>query len=140
MADIPDWALKYREKGTEIRYLNGQYYLYRVTSKYDPAIKRSRKITLEYLGKITPDGLLKPKAVRVMDELQYITNREYGASSFILSECSDTIDLLKTHFPDEWKEIAVCSIMSISRTDYVNQRELGLNSKHANYRASSVFK
>ena len=46
-----------------------------------------------------------------MDELQSITNREYGVSTFILSECSDTIDLLKAHFPDEWKEIAVCSIM-----------------------------
>ena len=130
MADIPDWALKYREKGTEIRYLNGQYYLYRVTSKYDPTIKRSRKITLEYLGKITPDGLLKPKAVRVMDELHYPTNREYGASSFILTECSDTIDLLKTHFPDEWKEIAVCSIVRFFHSAPMKNMQLHYVSSH----------
>ena len=27
MAKIPQWALKYKTKGTEIRYINGHYYL-----------------------------------------------------------------------------------------------------------------
>ena len=82
---------------------DSEIYLYRVTGKYDPAIKRSRKITLKYLGRITPDGLLRPKSVRLIDELQYITNREYGTSGFMLSQCSDMLDLLKKHFPDRWK-------------------------------------
>ena len=34
-----------------------------------------------------------------------------GTSSFMLSGCPDKIDLLKKHFLDEWKDIAVYSIM-----------------------------
>jgi len=29
MATHPDWALKYKKKGTELRFLKGRYYLYR---------------------------------------------------------------------------------------------------------------
>ena len=122
--------LKYREKGTDVRYLNGHYYLYSVTSKYDPSVKRSRKVTLAYLGRITPEGLVRPKAARMMDELQYITNREYGASSFILSECSDVIELLKKHFPDEWKEIAVCAIIRFFHSSPMKNMQLHYVSSH----------
>ncbi len=130
MADIPEWALKHRVRGTEIRFLNGQYYLYRVTSRYDPSIKRSRKVTLGYLGKITPGGLVKPRAARVLDELQYITNREYGASAFILSECSGTIELLRKHFPDEWKELAVCSIIRFFHSSPMKNMQLHYMASH----------
>gem|GEM_PF-5017341 len=29
----PDWAIKHKIKGTELRFLSGIYYLYEVTSK-----------------------------------------------------------------------------------------------------------
>lgn len=29
----PDWALKHKRKGTELRFLNGTYYLHEITSK-----------------------------------------------------------------------------------------------------------
>lgn len=61
---FPDWVEKHRKTGREIRFQRGQYYAYRVTSKYDPALKRSKKVTLEYLGTITPDGLAAPKHKR----------------------------------------------------------------------------
>ena len=53
---------------------------------------------------------MKPKSERVIDELEEITVKEYGASAFILSSCSDTFEFLRKHFPDDWKEIAVFSI------------------------------
>lgn len=34
----PSWATQYRTKGTELRFLNGRYYLYAVSSKYDPIL------------------------------------------------------------------------------------------------------
>ena len=37
----PEWALAYKRKGTELRLLNGKYYLYQVTSKWNPEKKRS---------------------------------------------------------------------------------------------------
>ena len=60
MATHPEWATKYKRKGTELRYLNGRYYLYQVTSKWDPEKKRSKKITGKLLGKITKeDGFVE---------------------------------------------------------------------------------
>ncbi|MEA1874856.1 MAG: hypothetical protein U9N51_10590 [Bacteroidota bacterium] len=53
MAKHPEWTLKYKEKGTELRFINKTYYLYKITSKWNPEKKRSQKITLGLLGKIT---------------------------------------------------------------------------------------
>ena len=36
----PIWALACKHKGTELRLLNGRYYLYEVTSKWNPEKKR----------------------------------------------------------------------------------------------------
>ena len=32
----PEWALARKRKGTELRLLKGKYYLYQVTSKWNP--------------------------------------------------------------------------------------------------------
>ena len=55
MLKHPQWALKHKKKGTELRFINGHYYLYEITSKWDSKIKRSKKITLGILGKITKE-------------------------------------------------------------------------------------
>ncbi len=58
----PDWVEKHHIEGTSIKEKNGNYYLYKVTSKrvkgksYPVAIQK-------YIGKITPDGLIKPERV-----------------------------------------------------------------------------
>ena len=60
----PDYVLAYeKEPGTEIKYINGHWYLYKRSSVYDPDKKRKRKKSGESLGTITPDGL-KPSQRR----------------------------------------------------------------------------
>jgi predicted transposase YbfD/YdcC len=65
----PEWALKHKTKGTELRCIRGKYYLYRITSKWDKELKRAKKITLGHIGTITeehglvPTGLKKPGPV-----------------------------------------------------------------------------
>ncbi|MDR1973288.1 MAG: hypothetical protein LBQ31_01285, partial [Bacteroidales bacterium] len=49
----PTWALAHKRPCTELRNINGRYYLYEVTSKWNPEKKRSVKITGRLLGKIT---------------------------------------------------------------------------------------
>ena len=62
----PQWALKYKRKGTELRFINGHYYLYEITSKWDPEKKRSKKITLGLLGKITKeDGFIESEKRKI---------------------------------------------------------------------------
>jgi len=106
----PGWVLKHKRKGTEIRQLRGYYYLYKIKSVYDPQRKRAKKVTERFLGKITEDGLIKPKYERVMENLSSLTVKEFGASSMIIKLSGDIIELLKKSFPSFWKEMLVFSV------------------------------
>ncbi|MEJ5263895.1 MAG: hypothetical protein WHT29_01115, partial [Bacteroidales bacterium] len=61
----PAWALQHKQKGTELRLINGTYYLYQVTSKWNPEKKRPQKITGKLLGKITPEGFIESDKERL---------------------------------------------------------------------------
>lgn len=58
----PDWVEKEHVKGTSIKQIGENYYLYECTSKkvrgkiYPVSIQR-------YIGKITPEGLIKPETI-----------------------------------------------------------------------------
>lgn len=66
----PEWALKFKTKGTELRNMNGKYHLYNVTSKRDPITKKTKKITLNHIGSITeeygliPTGMIKKGRIK----------------------------------------------------------------------------
>jgi len=101
----PDWVLKHKTKGTEIRQLGKYYYLYKIHSEYDKEKKRAKKITDKFLGKITEEGLIKPKQERIIEAQKNISVKEFGASRFISNESQDIIQNLKEIFPDIWKEL-----------------------------------
>ncbi len=110
----PDWVLKYKKKGTLVQKKgNGSYYLlYRVHSKWNPEKKRAQLITDEYLGKITPDGLIEPKTKRIMKRLDQVSVKEYGASALLMDISGDIRSALQDLFP-EWKEIFIFACMRI---------------------------
>jgi len=58
----PEWVLKHRKPGTEIKCIKGYYYVYEVSSVWDPEKKRPRKISGALLGKITKDQGFVPRA------------------------------------------------------------------------------
>ena len=64
----PDWAVKFRRPGTELRRITEKRYcLYECSSVYDKEKKRARKITGKYLGSITEDGGFKESRKRVLE-------------------------------------------------------------------------
>ena len=106
----PEWALKYKKKGTELRLINGIYYLYEVTSKWNPQKKRSQKITKKFLGKITPEGFIESEKKMLKEGYEKFIKeplqvKEYGASFFILNYFGEYISILKNHFADIWQDI-----------------------------------
>lgn len=113
MATLPDWVKKHQEKGTQAVRIKENYYLYKIKSVWDPKKGRARKVTEKYLGKITPDGIIKPKQERIIEGLNNITVKEFGASYFINSISSNIIELLKENYPALWKEIFVFSTMRL---------------------------
>ena len=108
MPTIPQWAKDQRQKGTEIKVIGGRYYLSKVTSKWDPTIKRARKISGDYLGVLTPDGLI-PVHRKMLRLDEPILSKEFGASWLLASLTGDIREHLRTRFPDIWKELyAIC--------------------------------
>lgn len=113
MATIPQWAKEQRLKGTEIKAIGGKYYLCKVSSKWDPELKRAKKISGEYLGALTPDGLI-PVQRKLIDVTEPIISKEFGASWLLASLTSDIREKLQLRFPDYWKELyTICLLRTI---------------------------
>jgi len=109
----PEWALKHKTKGTELRNIGGRYYLYRVSSKYDKERKVSRKITHEMLGRITEkDGLIPrgQKAARAKAEVPQVSVKEYGATHLLQNIGSDIFSELQKVFPNQCKQLVVLAM------------------------------
>ncbi len=103
--EIPGWAAAQKKRGTEVRCLNGRYYLYRISSVWDPEKGRARKVTEGYLGAITKDGLLKPKHERANEIMKNVSVKEFGATAFLFESCADIREALKREYPAEWRRI-----------------------------------
>jgi len=110
----PDWVLAHRKPGTELKIINGRYYLYAVKSQYDKELKRSKKISLGILGSITQDkGFvasdkkeLKEKSKKTYHNKALFT-LEYGFAKWLFNTLDEEgiLDKLKHSFPDMWKPI-----------------------------------
>ncbi len=94
----------------EIKRSGNNYYLSRVSSVYDPEKKRARKISGEYLGKITRDGLVKATKRNSAPRSVY----EYGNARILYDSASQVIQHLKEYFP-HWKEMLAMSIVRAIR-------------------------
>lgn len=109
MSTHPQWALKYKRKGTELRCINGKYYLYEVSSKWNKELKKSKKVTGKFLGRITKeDGFIESSKIRLQKQklkISSISVKENGLSSLITQNFSDYLELLKKHFPQHYKEL-----------------------------------
>jgi hypothetical protein len=105
----PEWALACKRKGTELRLINGNYYLYEATSKWNPEKKRSVKITGKLLGKITEsEGFVESEKAQLRRQqiiIERIQVKEYGITAAIEHLFSDTISALKEFFPNSWQQI-----------------------------------
>jgi hypothetical protein len=115
----PEWALKYKKPGTELRKINGRYYLYEVSSKWDPDKKRAKKVTGRLLGKILEDeGFIesdknKLRKVKAQKPELPLPVKEYGACWFITEYFKDDLELLKKEFPDIWEEIVALGFIRL---------------------------
>jgi transposase len=107
----PQWALACKRKGTELRRINGKYYLYGVTSKWNREKKRSVKITGKLLGKITEaDGFVESEKARLRKQqirVERIQVKEYGITAAIERLFPEVISALQKYFPDCWQRLLI---------------------------------
>ena len=99
---LPDWVLEHKTKGIAIEKRGNSYYASKVTSVWDPSKGRSQKKTVEYLGKVTPDGIIPPRHKR---ELQIGGILEAGHFAFLERFIKNISGPLVEMFPDDWESI-----------------------------------
>ncbi|MDR3185529.1 MAG: hypothetical protein LBU04_01770 [Christensenellaceae bacterium] len=86
--------------------------MYKLESKRDPILKRPKKVSGAYIGKVTPDGII-PKKKRDNLNLPHFA-KEYAASAFLLSLSNDILDLPKISFDEYTAErIFLCALLRL---------------------------
>ena len=80
----PDYVETFaKPKNTEIKYINGHWYLYERTSFYDPKTKRAHKKSGKLIGTITPTGLVHKREKLDRSVMDHIDVLELGASGYL---------------------------------------------------------
>jgi transposase len=106
--NLPDWVVRWKTRGVEIQRRKGRFYAYRITSRWDPEKKRAQKVTLEYLGVVTPGGIKKAR-----DTPRRYSVYEFGTVELIERVCGDVKGLVRDHFPGEWREIFSMAVLYV---------------------------
>lgn len=107
---MPDWVLKHKRKGLAIEKRGNSYYASRVTSIWNPKKKRAQKKTLEYLGKITPEGILPPKGKR---ELEIGGVLDAGNFIYLENFARHLSGPLSEYFPSDWQSIIAAAAIRL---------------------------
>jgi transposase len=107
----PTWAIRHRKPGTEIKFIRGNYYLYKYKTVYDRSKKSPKKISGKLIGSITREDGLVPSSKRELERSLKETSfselycKEYGVSYLVNNTFSKYCNVLKDIFPDYWKKI-----------------------------------
>jgi transposase len=92
----------------EIKTKNNNHYLYKATSIYKQGKKYPQKITKEYIGKITPQGLIPTKT-------KERTLHEYANSTLLSTILDEITPQLQNNFPNNWQELYALTIAKTIR-------------------------
>src|SRR4029078_11786870 len=119
-APHPQWALKHKQPGTELRLINGRYYLYEYKTIYDPLKKKPRKVSGKLLGSIQETKGFVPSPARLAAKLtaeqsvSLVVVKEYGVAQLIMTRLAAYGAHLEKYFGTMWKEliaIAYCRLV-----------------------------
>ena len=129
---LPDWTLPFKEPRTEIRCIKGSYYKYEVRYQYNNVKKRTDKITVRLMGKITEkDGFIpsdKDLIRQKSTQLPKVDIKNFGVYNLYSNLLSEEISLLKNIF----KEDIVEKLLSFSMMRWAYQSPI---KRAANYHA-----
>jgi transposase len=125
----PEWALRHKKPGTELRLMKGRYYLYEVSSKWNKVKKRAQKITGKILGRITEDSGFTPSRSKIQPILQLkeLSVKTSGIGSFIENVINDVLPALRKHFGSEAESIYCASLMRLAHQSPLKNMELHFN-------------
>lgn len=102
---LPEWAQKHKEPRTEIKCIKGAYYKYEVRYQYNKDKKRTDKISVRLLGKLTEEDGFIPSDKDLMRQkanvLPKVDIKTFGVYHLFSSLLSEEIKSLDTVFKKE---------------------------------------
>jgi len=93
MSKYPDWVNAFKEKGTSVKKVGNEYYLYKSTSKRVAGKKYPQPVE-EYIGIITKEGVNRTKVKKISTDRVRVY--EYGMSYALQSLLPDAF-LINSH-------------------------------------------
>ena len=96
MSNYPDWVNAFKEKGTSVKKVGNEYYLYRSTSKRVKGKKYPQPVQ-EYIGTITKSGVVRSNVRKISTDRVRVF--EYGMSYTLKSLLPEAF-LINSHDKD----------------------------------------
>jgi hypothetical protein len=115
MSNYPDWVNAYKEKGTSIKKVGANYYLYRSTSKRVPGKKYPQPIQ-EYIGTITKEGVVRTQVRKISTDRVRVF--EFGLS-YALESLLPTSFFINTHDKETMRFTFLHIVKYISPKSYL---------------------
>jgi hypothetical protein len=121
----PDWALKQKRPGTELRYIRGNYYLYGVSSKWNKEKKRAQKVTGKIFGRVTENGFIESARRQILEgksetenasapTIKSISTKSVGLACFLEPLLSDVLAALRKNFNENADVIYCAGLMRLA--------------------------
>ena len=112
---LPEWALPFKEPRTEIRLINGTYYKYQVGYKYNSIKKRTDKLTIQLLGKISQENGFIPSDKDIIRQkasaIPKVDIKTFGVYNLFSDLIAEEIATFKSCFGDSVGETVLSFAM-----------------------------
>jgi hypothetical protein len=128
MSSLPDWVTRYKKKGIAIEKRNGRYYASRIHSVWDAKKGRARKVTDEYIGIVTPEGIIPPKHKRPKKISAIL---EAGNFVYLDLFTSKLIRPLREFWPISWQSILAAGALKLVYRDPLKRLSFRYQTSHA---------
>ena len=115
MSSYPDWVIAFKEKGTSVKKVGNEYYLYRATSKRVPGKKYPQPVE-EYIGVITREGVIRTKVRKISTDRVRVY--EYGMS-YALEALLPEAFLINSHDKETLRFAFLHIVKSVSPRSYL---------------------
>lgn len=118
----PDWVLAHKTRGTTVKKVGTNYYLYKHSSRRIPGKKYPQPVDT-YIGVITPDGVVKSGRRKL--SLTGIEVKEYGFSKALWLLCPESF---KRPLGGDWEDVLAIIIRKWSPESYL-EKEMAIKSE-----------
>ena len=117
MTKIPEKISRFRLRGTEIKAIGNNFYLYRVTSRWDREARKYRKVNLGYVGRVTEEGIVegRHRGEAVPAQAPARHSLEFGATWLLRTVGQDLLDHLRRHFGGDAEWMFVTAALRAAR-------------------------